>query len=138
MQSAVAFQPDYLTVEIGGNDLCTDTAGAMTSVGQFRASFVAALSALASGSPGTRVFVASIPDAYQLWNLYRNDWFARFVWGTFGICQSLLANPLSTLQADLDRRQQVRQRNIDFISGTFRYATGFPPGGFFAQSEAAR
>jgi lysophospholipase L1-like esterase len=114
MQAAVPIGPDYLTLEIGGNDLCTDTVAQMTSVTQFRADFVAALSTLTSGSPGTHVFVASIPDAYQLWNLYKNDWFARFVWSTFSICQSLLANPTSTQQTDVNRRLQVRQRNIDF------------------------
>ena len=114
MQAAVPLAPDYLTLEIGGNDLCTDTVSLMTSVSQFRADFVAALTTLTSGSPGTRVFVASIPDAYQLWNLEKNNFWARFIWSTASICQSLLANPTSTQQTDVNRRLQVRQRNIDF------------------------
>jgi lysophospholipase L1-like esterase len=114
MQAAVSLSPDYLTLEIGGNDLCTDTVSQMTSVTQFRADFVAALSTLTSGSPGTHVLVASIPDAYQLWNLFKNNFWARFIWSTASICQSLLANPASTQQTDVNRRNQVRQRNIDF------------------------
>jgi lysophospholipase L1-like esterase len=114
MQAALAYLPDYLTLEIGGNDLCTDTVAQMTSVSQFRADFVAALTTLMSGSAGTHVFVASIPDAYQLWNLFKDNFWARFIWSTADICQSLLANPTSTQQTDVNRRLQVRQRNIDF------------------------
>jgi lysophospholipase L1-like esterase len=114
MQSAVAIQPDYLTVEIGGNDICTDTTAQMTSVADFRAQFEAAMAVMAAGSPDTRILVASIPDAYQLWALFKDDFFGRFIWSVAGICQSLLANPTSTQAADVARRQEVRQRNIDF------------------------
>ena len=114
MQDAVAIQPAYLTVEIGGNDICTNTTSQMTSVADFRAQFEAAISVIATGSPNTRIFVASIPDAHQLWALYKDDFFARFIWSVAGICQSLLANPTSTQAVDVARRQEVRQRNIDF------------------------
>ena len=114
MQNAVPIQPDYLTVEIGGNDICTGSTAQMTSVADFRARFEAAMAVIAAGSPGTRIFVASIPDAYQLWALYKDDFVARFIWSFAGICQSLLANPTSTQAADVARRQEVRQRNIDF------------------------
>jgi lysophospholipase L1-like esterase len=114
MQNAVAVQPDYLTVLIGGNDVCTDTVGEMTSVATFRAQFEAAMATLTSGSPGTHVYVVSIPDVYQLWNLFKSDFWARFIWSVGDVCQSLLANPTSTQQVDVQRREQVRQRDIDF------------------------
>jgi len=107
-------QPDYLTVQIGGNDLCTDTFDAMTSVDDFRAQFQTAMGTVTSNSPGTSIYVVSIPDAYQLWSLFHNNWWARFIWSAGGVCQSLLANPTSTLQVDVQRRLDVRQRNIDY------------------------
>ena len=114
MQTVTSLQPDYLTVLIGGNDLCTDTVAEMTSVADFRARFAAAMATLAAGSPDTYVHVVSIPDAYQLWNLFRGNWWARFVWSAGDICQSLLANPTSTQAADVQRRATVRQRNVDY------------------------
>ena len=114
MLNAVGLQPDYLTVLIGGNDVCTDTVAEMTSVATFRAQFEAAMSTLTSGSPDTHVYVVSIPDVYQLWSLFKGDFWARFVWSVGDVCQSLLANPTSTKQVDVQRRQEVRQRNIDF------------------------
>ncbi len=114
MSTVVPLGPDYLTVLIGGNDLCTDTVAQMTSVSDFRASFATAMSDITSGSPNTYVYVVSIPDVYQLWSLFRNSFWARLVWSSAGICQSLLSNPGSTSQADVQRRDQVRQRNIAY------------------------
>jgi PKD repeat protein len=99
---------------MGGNDLCTDTVAEMTAVATFRSQFVAAMNALTAGSPDTRVYVASIPNAYQLWQLFRSNWWARTVWSIGGVCQSLLANPTSSQTVDVQRRATVAQRNADY------------------------
>lgn len=114
MQNAVAITPDYLTVLIGGNDLCTDTVEEMTSVDDYRAQFVTAMNTLTTGSSNTNVYVVSIPEVWQLWNLFKNSFWARFVWNSAQICQSLLANPTSTQPADEERRQKVRDRNAAY------------------------
>jgi lysophospholipase L1-like esterase len=114
MVNVGAIDPAYLTVQIGGNDVCTDTFAAMTDVTVFRAQFEAAMTTLKDGSPDTYIYVVSIPDAYQLWNLFKGNGWARFIWSIGGVCQSLLANPLSTTQVDVQRRLDVRQRNIDY------------------------
>lgn len=106
--------PAYLTVQIGGNDLCTDTFAGMTSVDDFRAQFATAMATLASVSPATHVYVVSIPDAYQLWSLFKNNGWARFIWSLGGVCQSLLANPTSTQAVDVQRRLDVQLRNIAY------------------------
>lgn len=114
MTAAAAHQPAYLTVLIGGNDLCTDTVEQMTPVDTFRAQFAAAMATITRASPDTTLYVVSIPNAWQLWNLFRNDFWARTVWSLGDICQSLLANPTSTQTADVQRRAAVAQRNVDF------------------------
>jgi len=113
MENAVALEPDYLTVLTGGNDLCADTVAEMTSVADFQTQLETAMTTLAAGSPNTHVYVVSIPDACQLWNLFKGNFWARFIWAAGNICQSLLANPTSTQQVDVQRRAAVRQRNID-------------------------
>ncbi len=114
MENVGGLQPDYLTVLIGGADLCTGTVAEMTSVTDFRAQFLTAMTTLTAGSPDTDVYLVSIPDAYQLWNLFKGDFLARFIWSAGNICQSLLANPTSTQAVDVQRRAAVRQRNIDY------------------------
>lgn len=113
MQQVVALQPEYLTVLIGGNDLCTDTVAEMTSVSTFRSQFESAMATLAAGSPNTNIYVSSIPNVYHLWELFHGNWWARFVWSVGNICQSLLANPTSTTLADVARRAAVAERNVD-------------------------
>ena len=114
MQNAATLQPEYLTVLMGGNDLCTATVGQMTTVAAFGSQFQAAMGTLTAASPSTNVLVVSVPDAYQLWNLFKNNFWARFIWSAASICQSLLANPGSTQTADVQRRAAVRQRTIDY------------------------
>ena len=110
--AAAALQPDYLTVLIGGNDVCTSTAAGMTAPAQFEAHFRTALANVDTAR--THVYVVSIPRVMGLWELFRNNFLARFIWSVAGICQSLLANPGSTAQADVDRRAQVDARNRAF------------------------
>ncbi len=114
MAAAAAQKPDYLTVLIGGNDLCTDTVAQMTPVSTFHDEFVAAMNTLMAGSPTTHVYVVSIPNIYQLWQLFHNNWWARVVWSLGNICQSLLANPTSTNATDVARRAAVAERNVDY------------------------
>ena len=104
----------YVTVLMGGNDVCVPSEAAMTSVADFEAQFTAAMNTLTSGSPSALIFVATIPDVYQLWLTEKDNFSARATWALFSVCQSMLANPTSTAQADVDRRQRVRQREIDF------------------------
>jgi lysophospholipase L1-like esterase len=109
-QNAVAQQVQYVTIELGANDLCTSSPSTMTPVSTFRDETRQTLAILFAGLPGgAHVTVSSVPDVYQLWQIYHTSSTAEFVWSTAGICQSLLSP--SRTEAD---RQLVRQRNIDF------------------------
>ncbi len=107
-------QPDYVTILIGANDACTATEGAMTSVSAFRSRFAAALQSLSSALPNACIFAASVPDIYNLWNVLKDNSSARSTWSSLSICQSMLANPLSTDPIDVSRRDRVRMRVVDF------------------------
>ncbi|MFI7577089.1 SGNH/GDSL hydrolase family protein [Micromonospora sp. NPDC049497] len=112
--TAVSQGVGYVTMLIGANDACTSSESTMTSVTTFRANIDSALNRLRAGVPNAKVFVISIPDIQRLWYVGRTSFSARSAWSTFGICQSMLANPTSTAQVDVDRRNRVRQRVIDF------------------------
>jgi lysophospholipase L1-like esterase len=109
MQLAVDQHADYVTVEMGANDLCRSSIGSMTSVEDFEAQLRSALSTFLDARPRARVLVASIPDLYRLWSLFHEDPLAQLVWTTFGICQSMLS-PANT-EAD---RQLVVAREEAF------------------------
>ncbi|MGH9244476.1 MAG: SGNH/GDSL hydrolase family protein [Acidimicrobiales bacterium] len=105
---------EYVTIEMGGNDACTSSEATMTSVETYRAEVDAALDVLQDGLPEARVFIASVPNVYRLWEVGRGDWWIRFVWDSFDVCQSVFANAGSTNPADEARRQRVRQRVVDY------------------------
>jgi len=112
--TAVTQGVEYVTVELGANDACTSTEAGMTPVSTYRAQVKAALDRLSAGLPNARVFVASVPDVKRLWFIGKGSYSARSAWSSYKICQSLLANPTSTAQADVDRRNRVQRRVIDF------------------------
>lgn len=109
-QRAVSQGAGYVTIEMGANDVCTSSLATMTSVDTFRSQFQQTLAILDSGLPArSRIFVASIPDIYQLWAIYDGDGIAELVWDVADICQSLLSNE----RTDADRAL-VRERNVAF------------------------
>ena len=106
---ALAQKPDYVTILIGANDLCTSSTLTMTSTADFTTQVSSALAALHQGLPQAKIFVSSIPNIHQLWSVLRGSWVARTVWSTAGVCQSMLAS------ANTDEtRQQVVSREAAF------------------------
>lgn len=112
--TAVSRGVDYVTILMGANDACTETEAQMTSVTAFSSRFTAAMDVLAGQRPQPSVLVVSIPDLRRLWQVGKSSPSARSAWSAYGICQSMLANPQSTSQADTDRRTRVRQRVMDY------------------------
>ncbi|HEX7745158.1 MAG TPA: SGNH/GDSL hydrolase family protein [Micromonosporaceae bacterium] len=106
----------YVTMLIGANDACTSSESTMTSLATFRANVDSGLNRLKAGLPNAKLYVMSVPDIYRLWYVGKSSFSALSAWSSFGICQSMLANPTSTAQADIDRRTRVRQRVMDFNS----------------------
>jgi lysophospholipase L1-like esterase len=107
---------DYVTVLMGGKDVCTSSPATMTSVDAFTAQFRTAMDNFAARSPTTRVYVVSIPSVQRLWSVLKGSGSARFIWSIFGVCQSMLKNPLSTAMSDVQRRQAVDERERAFNS----------------------
>jgi lysophospholipase L1-like esterase len=114
MTTASGRNVNAVTVQMGGNDVCTGSTSSMTSVSAFRASFKQAMRAISANPKVSTVYVTSVPDAYRLWELFRNNFMARTVWSLFRVCQSLLARPMSMQESDVERRNAVRARNIAF------------------------
>jgi lysophospholipase L1-like esterase len=113
VERAAEQRVELVTVDMGSNDICADSEEAMTSVINFEASFDAALSALTTRRPATRIAVASIPNVHRLWRILHTNEAAVRAWNTNTICQSMLANPTSTARADAARRERVLDRILE-------------------------
>lgn len=104
---------EYVTVLMGGNDVCTDTEGDMTSPSAYETDFRTAMNTLSTDPSPPLVYVVSVPNVKMLWEVLHDNSTARSRWNSYNICQSLLANPLSMEQVDVDRRERVKQRNME-------------------------
>lgn len=106
---------DYILVQIGGNDLCRDSVEAMTPTDVYREHIDATLAWVAEHRPEARIQLNAVPDIYRLWELRRTNLVAVTFWGLGLVpCQSLVANPTSLAEADMQRRAQVRERGLEY------------------------
>lgn len=113
-QGAVARGAQYVTVQMGANDVCASSEAGVTDPDLLESRFRTAMVTLSAGLPNARIYVVSIPRVYRLWQVLRTNGSARFVWTLFGICQSMLANPGSTSSTDEARRLRVDAKNAEF------------------------
>jgi len=99
---------EYVTILMGANDLC-GWDGALTPTATFRAQFRKTLAILRDGLPGSHVFVASIPNLYQLWSVLRTHPLAQAVWQAADICPSMLDffNSPADRRAVIDRQREL-------------------------------
>ncbi|MER6945223.1 GDSL-type esterase/lipase family protein [Nonomuraea sp. NPDC000554] len=114
VKRAVAAKAGYVTILIGAQDACVRAEKDMTPVDVYRRRMDQALGTLRAELPDVRVFVASIPDVRRLWQVGKGNALARTFWAAGRICQTMLANPVSTKRADVQRRARVRQRVMDY------------------------
>ncbi|MFF4387099.1 MULTISPECIES: SGNH/GDSL hydrolase family protein [unclassified Streptomyces] len=113
LAGAAAHKPDLVTVMVGSNDACRATASSMTPVAEFRSGFEKALADLRAASPTSQVYVSSVPDLQRLWEQGKDLPMVRQIW-KLGICQSMLADPLSAASGATARREQVRARVVEY------------------------
>lgn len=120
LRLAAAARPEYVTVLIGANDVCTPTRAQMTPTATFQAQFAAALTRFTAAAPSARVLVASIPDVYRLWSVLHRNFAAVATWELFGICQSML--DVANREAD---RRAVSARERAFNAALARVCARF-------------
>lgn len=100
----------YVTILMGGNDLCAGSVEGMTPVETYRAQFREAARRLDEGlAEDAVVYVVSVPDVAQLREKMWDVPEARWVWRNFHVCQALLAE--GATEADV---AAVRERNVAY------------------------
>lgn len=132
---AIPTNTEYVLIQMGGNDLCKSNESQMATAAAYRTNFTSTLTKIWNRSPNALVYVASIPDIYNLWYLRgapnppnpntsskatgivgaRTFWSGSVIGINVGEfpCQSLLRDATSYPGPAEDRRLRVRQRNIE-------------------------
>ncbi|MEU6014511.1 SGNH/GDSL hydrolase family protein [Streptomyces sp. NPDC047515] len=113
MALAAKEKPDLVTVMIGANDACRDSARIMTPVADFRSSFEAAMRQLRAGAPKAQVYVSSVPDLMRLWQTGRGNALGKQIW-KLGICRSMLGDADDMGAGAVARRTSVQERVVAY------------------------
>jgi hypothetical protein len=103
--AAAQFGADYVTVLMGGNDLCYGP----TSVAVFQDRVNSGFDDFFAADPNARMFLSSIPNLYYLWQIEHTDPWAVLVWNVFGVCPNMLSAKLSESQ-----RQETLALEVQF------------------------
>ncbi len=112
----------YVTVLIGANDVCTSSLATMTPPDTFQAQFDDALRTFfaAPSHANSFVFVSSIPNVRQLYDLLKNNSSARSTWRSFGICQSMLSSSITdTIRAQVQAVEVEYNRRLATVCATY-------------------
>lgn len=88
--TAAGYHVDYLTILMGANDVCTSDVSTMTSTTDFQAQLTKALTDFFAADPGAHVYVSSLPNIAQLYNVESTNRSALNAWSAYNICQSAL------------------------------------------------
>lgn len=113
MAQAAQREPELVTVMVGANDACQDTARQMTPVDDFRTSFEASMRQLRAGAPKAQVYVSSVPDLKRLWSTGRGNPLGRQIW-KLGICATMLGDSQDMSERAKKRRDNVYERVVAY------------------------
>jgi lysophospholipase L1-like esterase len=100
-KAAVFDKAEFVTILIGANDAC---ANPPTSQASFTSAFQESINTLKSGLPNARIYVASIPNLFHLWELFHNNRIATFSWEFTKECPGIMTEPTSEGAAAKARR----------------------------------
>ena len=83
---------DFLSVEIGFNDLCTPSIATMTDATTFDTTVKQALASYRAANPNTWMLVTSLPFLNAIWSGLHSSPGVQAVWDATAACPSLLAS----------------------------------------------
>ena len=109
--------PDYVTLELGANDLCGDTNAEMTPVTTYGDSIRDGVARLLESNPKSKILIAGIPDVEHLRDVAYNSIltgigpYARChgLWNSLKVCKNVL------IENDPVKRNEVAQRIADYM-----------------------
>jgi len=99
---------DYVTLEMGGNDVCSDDTAGMTAVATYAAYWNEAIDVLQAGLPSATILVCEVVNVGRVWDAGSSNFWCRYVkWPLFGFCDNMLCNGTT-------QRNEAKARNVEY------------------------
>lgn len=116
----VNHKPDFVTVEIGANDLCAWKDDYAAKILQFGIELRSNISKLIENNPKVRILLASIPDIYGLWEIGSRRSECQLRWDLLGFCSPLLSSNATTQdRAAFVERWRIVNNTISSVADSF-------------------
>jgi lysophospholipase L1-like esterase len=97
----------YVTIFMGGNDVCADDTAGMTPTATYEARFNEAIDVLQAGLPGADILVLELPKLRQVYDSGKSNFWCLLKWPIFGFCNNVLTNGST-------QRNEAAARNIEY------------------------
>jgi hypothetical protein len=82
----------YVTIEMGGNDVCGDSTAEMTPIATWNFRWNEAIDVLQAGLPGADILVCSVVNVRRVYDVGRTNFGCLLKWNTFTWCKNMLVN----------------------------------------------
>lgn len=106
--STVSNGVEYVTIEMGGNDVCADDTAGMTPVATYAAYFNEAIDVLQAGLPSAKILVCEVVNVGRVWDVGSSNFWCRYIkWPLFGWCDNMLCNGTT-------QRNEAKARNVEY------------------------
>lgn len=116
----IKHNPDYVTLLIGGNDVCSWPVNHEERLKQFTHEIETTIQKLISHNPEVKILLVPVPDMKHLWELNANG-SCQWLWDLFDICPSLLSS--SSSESDRTKfkgRLDDLNKSLEFIALMFK------------------
>lgn len=100
---------DYVTIQMGGNDICGDNTAEMPSVATWEARWNEAIDVLQAGLPGADILVTSVVNVRRVYDVGRYNFGCQLKWNVFTFCENMLTNGST-------QRNEATARLLDYNS----------------------
>ena len=111
-------KPDYVTVLIGANDVCSWGDDYASDLDKFKNYFSTNVIRIIEHNPQVKLLIVPIPNLVRLWEVGKESSSCKFKWRLFGICQPLLGRGVTDYQRQLfnERIEQISQFYAEFAA----------------------
>jgi lysophospholipase L1-like esterase len=100
---------EYVTIQMGGNDICGDNTAEMPSVATWEARWNEAIDVLQAGLPGADILVTSVVNVRRVYDVGKYNWGCQLKWNIFTFCENMLTNGST-------QRNEATARLLDYNS----------------------
>lgn len=108
---------DYVTIQMGGNDICGDDTAEMTTVATWEDRWNEAIDVLQAGLPGADILVTSVVNVRRVYDVGSSNWGCQFKWYIFDFCANMLTNG-STQRSQATARLLDYNDSLDSLTAT--------------------